>query len=104
MFTIFRLLSVADAIVFDVRYAATTVLPSHQNPDQFFVLTSYESPVHKRTDYGLSILPRDYFNLTMTYRSNSDIDYAFGHFDPITENTDASEIWQWHEVTIGVIP
>jgi hypothetical protein len=97
-----RLLPYADAVVFDGRYAPVTVLPAHQNPDQYFVFASHESPIQNRTKNAVPMLPPRYFNLTMTYRSHSDIDYAYGRFDPITADTHESEIWRWNEVSIAV--
>ena len=67
------LLPKADAVIFHVRglkEQSKDELPRHAHPSQLFVFFTLESPIH--TYHNLTAY-NDYFNLTFSYREDSDI-------------------------------
>lgn len=43
-------------------------------------------------------LPLDYFNLTMTYRFDSDVFVPYDYFEPIVPGTPSNDAWSDQEV------
>uniref|UniRef100_A0A915PM63 Fucosyltransferase n=1 Tax=Setaria digitata TaxID=48799 RepID=A0A915PM63_9BILA len=85
----------ATAILFHIRDLEKT-LPEVRDPKQLFVFVLHESPLYT-FDY-LDYVPADYFNLTMTYRHDSDIYIPYGMMKSITNRTAREQIWNWSEV------
>jgi hypothetical protein len=96
-------MSHADAIVFEPRFAAGKPLPAQRNRNQYYVFASHETPVQKDVRWAMPKLPKHYFNLSMTYRRDADVSSAYGHFEPIGEDTDEEEVWQWADVRFNLL-
>ncbi|KHN88025.1 Alpha-(1,3)-fucosyltransferase C [Toxocara canis] len=88
--------SAADAVVFHVRDMNLTDLPQSRSDNQTFVFFIQESPYH--TGYVLDQIPSNYFNITMTYRLDSDVRAGYGWMSPIDNTTSRDEVWRWNEV------
>jgi hypothetical protein len=97
-FICFRKLSKADAVVFEPRFTQRANLPAHQNSRQYFVFASFESPLNEETRPALRKFPKQFFNISMTYRSDADVLYGYGKFDPISNPLE--DIWSWKKVII----
>ncbi|VDD96748.1 unnamed protein product [Enterobius vermicularis] len=93
-------LRVADAVVFHLFNMRRSDLPLFRLPRQYYIFLTFESPEHrirtlvkkyKRTkndqDYQI---PDNFFNLTVTYRADSDIYAPYGHFLRIEDNRQRS--------------
>ncbi|VDM42269.1 unnamed protein product [Toxocara canis] len=91
-----RKFSAADAVVFHVRDMNLTDLPQSRSDNQTFVFFIQESPYH--TGYVLDQIPSNYFNITMTYRLDSDVRAGYGWMSPIDNTTSRDEVWRWNEV------
>ncbi|EFO21676.2 fucosyl transferase, variant [Loa loa] len=87
-------LSEAVAVLFHIR--DLEVLPQSRNPKQLFVFVLHESPLY--TFNYLDLVADDYFNITMTYRHDSDIYIPYGMMKKITNITPSEQIWNWSEV------
>ena len=79
-----RLLSKSAAVVFHIRSNLSS-FPKHTNYRQLFVYYLKESPHYT---YENSYKYRKSFNITMTYRRDSDIPVPMGGFMPTTNMTD----------------
>ena len=82
-----------DAVIF---YAPTwdrwaTPLPSVRSAHQRYIFWSNESPSHSYA----TTLESDTFNLTMTYRWDSDIVLPYGWFHPETKMSDDAFANEW---------
>uniref|UniRef100_A0A914BUL3 Fucosyltransferase n=1 Tax=Acrobeloides nanus TaxID=290746 RepID=A0A914BUL3_9BILA len=55
-----------------------------------------ESPYH--TGIAYKKVPKNFFDLTMTYRLDSDVLANYGRMDAIDNDTTKEEIWNWDEV------
>ena len=70
---------ISDMILFHIRdMSDSSVLPSYRNPNQSWVFSILESPIHNYLDFSL---PRyqNTFNRTYTYRQDSDVTLAYGY-------------------------
>ncbi|XP_055353805.1 alpha-(1,3)-fucosyltransferase C-like [Paramacrobiotus metropolitanus] len=69
------------ALVFHMRDFSWDDVPLQRRPEQYYVFYSLESPVHT---FGNLDRQRGFFNLTFTYRLDSDVvtDSYFQHFHP----------------------
>lgn len=81
-----------SAILFHQRSLSLKDLPGLRDPTQFYVHWSMESPVH--TFYDITDLKylRNFFNLTMTYRLDSDISLPYGSIEqvrPLPDNLES---------------
>ncbi len=65
------LITRANAVLFFPRNLKLNDLPSIRSPSQNYIFFWHESP--SQTFFNLSSLPLGFFNLTMTYRSDSNI-------------------------------
>ncbi|XP_055345807.1 alpha-(1,3)-fucosyltransferase C-like [Paramacrobiotus metropolitanus] len=74
-----RYLSQSAAVIFHIRDFHEDDLPPHRTPEQLYVFFLMESPPHTLLDLKKPAL-RDFFNLTWTYRLDSDIFSAL-YFD-----------------------
>jgi hypothetical protein len=45
-------------------------------------------------------VPPDFFNITMTYRTDSDIFFPYDYFDKIEEEGNEEEIWTEDEASL----
>ena len=64
-----------DAVLFHSNELDLTDLPTSRNAKQFYVFVNLESPANRPL---ISEFLEDYFNLTMTYRLDSDIVWTYG--------------------------
>uniref|UniRef100_A0A0M3IR54 Fucosyltransferase n=1 Tax=Ascaris lumbricoides TaxID=6252 RepID=A0A0M3IR54_ASCLU len=92
----YRSLSKARAVLFHIRDMKSTDLPLSRSQENLFTFYLYESPPH--TGDILHYIPSDYFNLTMTYRSDSDVQAVYGLMRPINNFTSSEEMWRWEEI------
>ncbi|KAG5676245.1 hypothetical protein PVAND_006094 [Polypedilum vanderplanki] len=86
-----------DAIAFHGPEFRTKPLPTVRSPDQLYIFVSLESPtavIDDLTKY------KDFYNLTMTYRLDSDIEFDYGKVISIdTEKVIApSKNPNWHDI------
>ncbi|KAL3985159.1 Glycosyltransferase 10 (fucosyltransferase) family protein [Acanthocheilonema viteae] len=88
-------LSEATAVLFHIR-DLNNKLPEIRNSKQLFVFVLQESPQH--TFNYLDFVKNDYFNITMTYRRDSDVYIPYGIVKKITDLTPREQIWNWSEV------
>ena len=65
------------------------------HPNQMNVFFNQESPYH---GIQYKYVPPNFFNITMTYRSDSDVVIPYDKLEPIDSNTTEDEIWTWEEV------
>ncbi|VIO98155.1 Uncharacterized protein BM_BM10026 [Brugia malayi] len=84
----------ASAVLFHIRDLKK--LPKLRNPKQLFVFVLHESPLY--TFNHLDFVPSNYFNITMTYRRDSDIYIPYGMMKKITNLTQRKQVWDWSEV------
>lgn len=77
-------------------------VPPQRHPDQFYVFYTQEPPPYsgKRVNNTIGeTLPSNFFNLTSTYRSDSDVPVPYDRFVPINKsNFNASKVYSWAEV------
>uniref|UniRef100_A0A915DQN2 Fucosyltransferase n=1 Tax=Ditylenchus dipsaci TaxID=166011 RepID=A0A915DQN2_9BILA len=91
-----RDLSHASIVIFSPRDLNEKDVPP-RNPDQLNVFLLNESPFHSDPNYKR--LPPDFFNISMTYRKDSDIFMPYDSFEEIVPGTTPpNEIWQKDEV------
>jgi alpha-1,3-fucosyltransferase len=68
-----RQLDVSDAVVFHFRNKSFDRLPTCRRSNQGYVYLNFESAIRSRSDYPWGKIPRNFFNLTATYRLDSDL-------------------------------
>lgn len=90
----------AKARIFHIRNLDYRDLPA-QNPDAFNVYFTLESPVHSFyfNPYDGSKF-KDYFNLTITYRSNADVYFPYDAFVELDGSEEANDLWTDKEVSV----
>ena len=71
------------AILFHQRSVTLKDLPRKRDPRQYYVHWSLESPVHTFYDLTDLKLLQNFFNLTMTYRRDSDISLPYGSIEQV---------------------
>ncbi|VDN53675.1 unnamed protein product [Dracunculus medinensis] len=86
----------AGAVLFNVNDLRLNNLPKRRIPNQVYVLLNRESPHH--TYIYSKRLPPYFFNLSMTYRLDSDFYYGYGRLKKITMSTDPSKIRNWKDI------
>ncbi|GAV08982.1 hypothetical protein RvY_18594 [Ramazzottius varieornatus] len=76
------MLNQSSAVIFHVRDMQWEKLPAYRDPQQYYVFHLLESPRH--TEMSLASLAPGFFNLTFTYRLDSDIvaDTYFQNYKP----------------------
>uniref|UniRef100_A0AC34FP33 Fucosyltransferase n=1 Tax=Panagrolaimus sp. ES5 TaxID=591445 RepID=A0AC34FP33_9BILA len=67
-------------------------IPKSRNENRMNVFICYESPLHRPL---YKEAPKDYFNITVTYRLDSDVTMLYDFFEPVS---DASKAWDQDEV------
>jgi alpha-1,3-fucosyltransferase len=79
----------SDAIIFHAQDLHIDDLPPSEwrRPHQNFVFFLLESPVHTRMNVLRQPVFRNYFNLTMTYRRDSDVVNSYGRIQCNTESS-----------------
>jgi hypothetical protein len=91
----------AKARVFHIRDFSTRKLPV-RNPDAYNVYFTLESPPFSNF-YNPSRFLRnsyeDYFNLTITYRSNADIYYPYDAFVEMDGSEGKEDVWTEEQVS-----
>lgn len=55
-----------------------------------------ESPIHSGGNH--KNVPPDFFNISITYRADSDVFFPYDAFDPIVDNENGVEQWKEEEV------
>jgi hypothetical protein len=77
-----RQLNESDAVVFHFRSGSELDhLPIFRRPHQLYVYLNFESAIRSRSDFPWGKLPRHFFNLTATYRLDSDlVETTYGGF------------------------
>ena len=74
-----------DAIIMHMSTIWSSDLPEHERPKyQRFIFFAQESPSSMVQSLPDIISMRNYFNWTMTYRTNSDIPFLYGRIEPET--------------------
>ncbi|VDD85035.1 unnamed protein product [Enterobius vermicularis] len=82
----------ANAVVFHIRDLNLSDLPATRSQNQFYVFYLKESPHHTGAALRLTsnrkkkAIPNDFFNITMTYRKDSDIFSGYGNLLKIGKN------------------
>uniref|UniRef100_A0A1I8BQV0 Fucosyltransferase n=1 Tax=Meloidogyne hapla TaxID=6305 RepID=A0A1I8BQV0_MELHA len=77
-------------------------LPDHRTPQQLYTFFILESPPHT-WDLGRDV-PPDFFNISMTYRADSDVHYPYDVFEEYTKEdlerglVSLDQIWTENEV------
>uniref|UniRef100_A0A915B6L7 Fucosyltransferase n=3 Tax=Parascaris univalens TaxID=6257 RepID=A0A915B6L7_PARUN len=89
-------LAAAEVVVFHIRNTSPKDLPHSRSRHQLFAFFLQESPYH--TGGVLNYLPRDYFNITMSYRLDSDVHAGYGRLRVIDNLTASEEAWKWEDV------
>uniref|UniRef100_F1L3G8 Fucosyltransferase n=1 Tax=Ascaris suum TaxID=6253 RepID=F1L3G8_ASCSU len=89
-------LAAAEVVVFHIRNTSPQDLPQSRSRHQLFAFFLQESPYH--TGNVLNYLPRDYFNITMSYRLDSDVHAGYGRLTVIDNLTTSEEVWKWEDV------
>ncbi|XP_055353557.1 alpha-(1,3)-fucosyltransferase C-like [Paramacrobiotus metropolitanus] len=71
--------------------------PSFRSPEQYYVFYLLESPMH--TQYDLTVFDDGYFNLTFTYRMDSDIfdPYYFIDYHPVLWRSEEDFLQVWRK-------
>uniref|UniRef100_A0A914BUP6 Fucosyltransferase n=1 Tax=Acrobeloides nanus TaxID=290746 RepID=A0A914BUP6_9BILA len=90
----------AKLVIFHVRDLNETDIPTKARKGQFHVFYNMESPYH--TGIAYKRVPRNFFDLSMTYRMDSDVLVAYDRFDAIDNETTKEEVWSWGEVQAKV--
>jgi len=73
--------------------------PSGYHINVFFALESPRNAPPNVSIDAYKQLPHDYFNLTLTYRHDSDLPWPYDAFEPYTlEDVKPGEYWPWEEV------
>ncbi|XP_046448041.1 alpha-(1,3)-fucosyltransferase C-like isoform X1 [Daphnia pulex] len=67
-----RLLNESDAVIFHFWQDKLDRIPTCRRPDQYYVYLNFESAIRSRSYFPWRKIPRDFFNLTATYRLDSD--------------------------------
>ena len=87
----FRFYPFADAAVFHIRnFKYDSFFEKHRNPETLNIFFSLESPMNENLN---SPVPNNFFNLTMTFRQDSDIWVPYDKFEKIEGNETPDEIW-----------
>jgi len=89
----------ASAVVFHIpgyNLGGPVALPP-PSPDRLHVFFTLEVPAHSDPN-TYRRMPANYFNLTMTYRPDSDIFYPYNMFEPIDDATKTDELWTDQQV------
>ncbi|XP_034935390.1 alpha-(1,3)-fucosyltransferase C-like [Chelonus insularis] len=84
-----------DAILFHGNELDIGDLPKKRRPHQRYIFTNLESPVNRPLPYPFF---ENYFNLTMTYRLDSDIVWPYSL---IREKATGEILWPLHQTTVG---
>jgi hypothetical protein len=72
------LVSIAAAVIFHIRDFRHDDIPATRTHHQLYVFYLQESPMHSGAEFYR--IPPAFFNLTMTYRSDSDIHFPYDTF------------------------
>jgi hypothetical protein len=94
---------IAKVRVFNARDFSSQDIPQ-QNIDALNVFFTTESSMGMEFKWNYinnPILKRDYFNLTISYRQDSDIQYAYDVFEPT--NSDETEDEIYSDLDVGFI-
>ncbi|XP_057368633.1 4-galactosyl-N-acetylglucosaminide 3-alpha-L-fucosyltransferase 9-like [Daphnia carinata] len=77
-----RLLNQSDGVIFHFRDShPMDRLPTCRRPEQYYVYLNFESGIRSENNFPRKKIPRHFFNLTATYRRDSDFyEKAFGGF------------------------
>ncbi|EFX82223.1 hypothetical protein DAPPUDRAFT_302634 [Daphnia pulex] len=67
-----RLLNESDAVIFHFWNDKLDRIPTYRSPHQYYVYLNFESAIRSRNHFPWRKIPHDFFNLTATYRLDSD--------------------------------
>ncbi|CAK5078590.1 unnamed protein product [Meloidogyne enterolobii] len=91
----------ASILVFHIRDNLDK-MPEHRTPQQLYTFFILESPPHT---WGLGrTVPPDFFNISMTYRADSDVYYPYDMFEEYTKKdlkgglVTYDQIWTENEI------
>lgn len=91
-----------DAVVFHIRNLDLSDLPHQRFPKQFYVFYSLESPPNSGSAAGR--IQSKFFNLTMTYKRDSDVWTPYDSFEEITNATQTEVMNSWDKVALVINP
>ena len=103
----YRILLKSKTIPFSAKNASIIIfharddfgqLPRERQQDQLYAFFVLESPVHASNRYKQ--VPRDFFNISITYRADSDVVYAYDTFESLN-GTEAEEEDSWTDEEVG---
>ena len=84
-----RLLKQSDVVIFSLEDVNPKDLPGYRSVHQIWVAFTKEPP-HKIINHGPDLRHFDgFYNLTVTYRSDSDVPLVYGHFYDLDNSTEA---------------
>lgn len=102
-----QMLNESDAVVFHLHpHDPLDQLPGFRTPDQRYILLTFESPIHSdRKKYRT--FPRNFFNWTATYRSDSDLfrESIYGYqFQPKQNFMEQPGLGNYYAITASTLP
>jgi hypothetical protein len=97
---VFRDLEKAKLIVYHAYDIDPTNLPKRILKHQLNLFYNHESPYQCGNSY--KELPKDFFNLSLTYRRDSDFNEVTDEFVPIDDQTNADDVWSWNDVNFNI--
>uniref|UniRef100_A0A183CGR4 Diphosphomevalonate decarboxylase n=1 Tax=Globodera pallida TaxID=36090 RepID=A0A183CGR4_GLOPA len=74
--------------------------PQHRSPEQIYTFFTQESPYYAGSTFNK--LPNDWFNQSMTYRSDSTVITNYDELEQITVDTPAEDLWSEEEIRAHV--
>ncbi|KAL3070437.1 hypothetical protein niasHT_032227 [Heterodera trifolii] len=72
--------------------------PQHRRTDQSYVMYTAESPPNTLPHFNRTIMTDNWFNATVTYRTDSTVYLPYDRLVRITPDTPADDIWKQEEV------
>uniref|UniRef100_A0A914H7S0 Fucosyltransferase n=1 Tax=Globodera rostochiensis TaxID=31243 RepID=A0A914H7S0_GLORO len=92
--------SSASVVLFHVREDFRP-LPEHRRPEQLYTMVSMESP-HWTQWWLLARVPNNYFNMSISYHTDSTIYLPYDQLSEITLQTPREQIWSDREIQMQI--
>uniref|UniRef100_A0A183CGP8 Fucosyltransferase n=1 Tax=Globodera pallida TaxID=36090 RepID=A0A183CGP8_GLOPA len=92
--------SSASVVLFHVRQDFRP-FPEHRRPEQLYTMMSVESP-HWTKWWLMARLPNNYFNISITYHTDSTIYLPYDQLSAITSQTPREQIWSDREIQLQI--